>query len=84
MSPRAQRRGSVLPTLGALVDEAFEGGRLRGVAHPEDWPTPHDAPDLPGSIWDRAVGDVARDMLERPSLRFRALPPSIGSSPTGT
>jgi geranylgeranyl pyrophosphate synthase len=72
MSPRAHPWASVAPTLGALVDEALSTGRLRGVAHPEDWPEPHHAPALPASAWDAAVGEVARDILERPSRQFRA------------
>ena len=72
MSPRAQPRTLAVAALGALVDEALSPARLRGVAHPEDWPEPQEARALPSSMWDAAVGDVARDILERPSRKFRA------------
>jgi geranylgeranyl pyrophosphate synthase len=72
MSTRPQPRTSAGPSLSSLIEQALSAERLRGVAHPEDWPAPHAAPSLPPSVWDRAVGDVARDMLERPSRQFRA------------
>ena len=46
--------------------------RMHDVAHPEDWPEPTPAPGLPQEMWDRALGDVARDILGRPSRQFRA------------
>ncbi|HEX4403449.1 MAG TPA: polyprenyl synthetase family protein [Polyangia bacterium] len=72
MSTPAHSRTVAATTLGALVDEALSTSRLRGVAHAEDWPEPHHAPALPASAWDAAVGDLARDILERPSRQFRA------------
>lgn len=60
------------PRLALLVDDALGGERLDTVAHPEDWPQPDPSPALPRSFWDRALGDVARDILARPSHQFRA------------
>ncbi|MES1157676.1 MAG: polyprenyl synthetase family protein [Haliangium ochraceum] len=61
------------PTLAALVDDAL-GARLETVAHPEDWPEPEPSAlhEIPRPLWDHAIGDVARDILGRPSRQFRA------------
>ena len=72
MSTRTQPRATSVPVLTALVDAALAPARLIGAVHAEDWPTPHDAPALPASMWDGALGDLARDVLERPSRQFRA------------
>ena len=51
---------------------------LEHAAHVEDWPEqPTRLParrlaTLPRAVWDRALGDVARDILGRPSRQFRA------------
>ena len=49
-------------------------------AHPEDWPLAIGvgAAGLPAEIWDRALGDVARDILSRPSRQFRARLAELG------
>jgi geranylgeranyl pyrophosphate synthase len=64
--------------LPALVDEALSSIALEHAAHVEDWPdqpaSPASpiSPALPRSVWDDALGDVARDILGRPSRQFRA------------
>ncbi|HXI58925.1 MAG TPA: polyprenyl synthetase family protein [Polyangia bacterium] len=72
MSTRPQRRTAFDFTMDSLVDEALSPIRLLTVAHPEDWPEPQQAPALLPVMWDRAVGVVARDILDRPSRQFRA------------
>jgi geranylgeranyl pyrophosphate synthase len=57
----------------ALVTEALAPARLADVAHAEDWPNaPAAAAPLPGELWNRTIGDLARDILARPGRRFRA------------
>ena len=58
--------------LGALVDGALGPGRVLRAVHAEDWPDPTAAAGLPRALWERALGDVARDVLGRPSRQFRA------------
>jgi geranylgeranyl pyrophosphate synthase len=58
-------------SLAALVDDALATERLAAAAHPADWPEPDVPLDLPRELWSRALGDVARDILGRPSRRFR-------------
>jgi geranylgeranyl pyrophosphate synthase len=61
-------------TLASLVDDALAPGQLARAAHVEDWPFatgPARATALPQALWDRALGDVARDILARPSRQFR-------------
>ena len=58
--------------LSALVDAALAPARLAAAAHPEDWPDPPAAAALPRTLWNAALGDVARDILSRPSRQFRA------------
>jgi geranylgeranyl pyrophosphate synthase len=81
MSARPRPRTPAATGLSALVDEALASSALGRAAHFEDWPeqpvTPtwpasSAWPALPRAVWDRALGDVARDILGRPSRRFRA------------
>ena len=78
MSARPRRTTQSATGLPALVDEALSSIALGRAAHVEDWPEPPasaespTSPTLPPAIWDRAVGDVARDILGRPSRQFRA------------
>ena len=58
--------------LGALIDGALGPGRVLRAIHAEDWPDPTAAAGLPRAMWERALGDVARDVLGRPSRQFRA------------
>lgn len=55
-----------------MVDQALTPERLQALSHPEDWPRPAGAAALPAAIWERALGDIARDILSRPSHQFRA------------
>ena len=69
MSTRAQPRTSAAsPRCGALVDDALAPARLRGVAHPEDWPDPSCAAPLPR----RAVGRRRSATSRATSWRGRA------------
>jgi len=60
--------------LAALVDEALTPSVLEQQAHLDDWPlaSGSTAAELTAEIWDHALGDVARDILSRPSRQFRA------------
>ena len=74
---RARPRQSTLPATGlpALVDDALSSNAFERAAHVEDWPeqpASPTSPALPRAVWDRALGDVARDILGRPSRQFRA------------
>ncbi len=78
MSARTRQKRQATSGLPALVDEALSSMALERAAHEEDWPEPPASPASPGSsslpraVWDRALGDVARDILGRPSRQFRA------------
>jgi len=75
MSARPRQRVQAATGLPALVDEALSSMALERAAHIEDWPEQPAAPSEPGlprSVWDHALGDVARDILGRPSRQFRA------------
>ena len=67
-----------------MVDDALSPARLQAMAHPQDWP--EDSPDqggnvaeasalasapLPRATWEGALGEIARDILGRPSRQFR-------------
>ncbi|HVZ88620.1 MAG TPA: polyprenyl synthetase family protein [Polyangia bacterium] len=69
---RARRRDDA--SLAALVDDALAPTDLAALAHPEDWPLgAGGAPAaLPPEMWDRALGDLTREILARPSRQFRA------------
>jgi geranylgeranyl pyrophosphate synthase len=74
VNARASQRAVPQGRLTALVAEALAPARLERLAHVEDWP---DAPAsetgaLPRELWNRALGDPARDILARPGRRFRA------------
>lgn len=70
--PPARRRAET--RLSSLVDEALSASSLAAAAHAGDWPAAFadQAGALPREQWDRALGDVARDILSRPSRQFRA------------
>ena len=79
----AHPRQNTAPATGlpALVDEALSSAALGRAAHAEDWPEQARSsswpaspawPALPRAVWERALGDVARDILGRPSRQFRA------------
>ncbi len=72
MKTHPRPSGAAGTRLSALVDEAFAGRWLYAAAHGADWPDPTEAGPLPPALWDRALGDVARDILARPSRQFRA------------
>ena len=78
MSAHPRQRTPAATGLSALVDEALSSLALGRAAHAEDWPEqpmPSSwpvSPALPRAVWDRALGDVARDILGRPSRQFRA------------
>jgi geranylgeranyl pyrophosphate synthase len=75
MSARPRQRAQAATGLPALVDEALSSLALEQAAHAEDWPEQPAAstgPALPRAVWDQALGDVARDILGRPSRQFRA------------
>lgn len=74
---KALPRKSLIPesttaTLGVLVDVALAPERVLAAAHAEDWPDPTAAGALPRALWERALGEVTRDILGRPSRQFRA------------
>jgi geranylgeranyl pyrophosphate synthase len=61
------------PTFAEIVEQTLAPARLQELSHPEDWPEPpFSSAELPRGIWDRAIGDLARDILNRPSHQFRA------------
>lgn len=76
---RPMAREGTKTAMEFMVDRALSPERLHALAHPRDWPD-NDAdkgvaPEsgaLPRATWDAALGDVARDILCRPSRRFRA------------
>ena len=78
MSARPRRRTPAATGLPTLVDEALSSLALERAAHVEDWPeqppspAPQSSAALPRAVWERALGDVARDILGRPSRQFRA------------
>lgn len=72
MNARPQPRRQPTPTYADLVDQTLSSDRLQELSHPEDWPLPAARAALPRSTWERAVGDIARDILSRPSRQFRA------------
>jgi geranylgeranyl pyrophosphate synthase len=74
MSGRARPRPVNDARLAALVDDALAPPELEDWAHPEDWPLGPGGPaaGLANDIWDRALRDVARNILARPSRLFRA------------
>jgi len=69
-----------------MVDEALSPPRLQAMSHPQDWPEnfPEQGGNLAGATdaalasaplpratWEGALGEIARDILGRPSRRFR-------------
>jgi geranylgeranyl pyrophosphate synthase len=74
MNAKPRLRSATESKLAALVDEVLSPDRLEAVAHAEDWPEPptRQSASLPRELWDRALGDIARDILSRPSRQFRA------------
>jgi geranylgeranyl pyrophosphate synthase len=72
MSARPRQRTQAATGLPALVDEALSSMALERAAHVEDWPEQPASSTLPRTVWDRALGDVARDILGRRSRQFRA------------
>jgi geranylgeranyl pyrophosphate synthase len=74
MNRRVRPRRIEDARLAALVDEAFAPSELQQQAHLDDWPlaSGSTAAGLTAEIWEQALGDVARDILSRPSRQFRA------------
>ena len=74
MNADARARAVPEGRLAALVSDALAPQRLERLTHAEEWPEPlaPEAALLPRELWDRALGDVARDILARPGRRFRA------------
>jgi geranylgeranyl pyrophosphate synthase len=60
--------------LASLVDETLAPLQMETLANAADWPLGPGASGagLASEIWDRALGDVAREILVRPSRQFRA------------
>jgi len=76
MNARPRLKPDRPPTFAAvaaeLVEQTLAPERLQALGHPEDWPQPPDAPALAAATWDKALGDITRDILSRPSRQFRA------------
>lgn len=72
MTARPRPRTAAPAGFAAIADEALSPDCLLPGTHPEDWPEPTPFPELPRAIWDRALGDIARDILGRQSRQFRA------------
>jgi geranylgeranyl pyrophosphate synthase len=74
MNRRVRTRGVEEARLAALVDDALAPEALQAQSHLDDWPlaSGSTAAALTAETWDRALGDVARDILSRPSRQFRA------------
>jgi geranylgeranyl pyrophosphate synthase len=73
MNRRVHSRRLDEARLAALVDDALDPSELEQHAYVGDWPLPPGSASagLTTEIWDRALGDVARDILSRPSRQFR-------------
>ena len=61
-----------------MVGRALAPERLQALSHPEDWPRRATATALAPATWDRALADIARDILGRPSHQFRARMCALG------
>jgi geranylgeranyl pyrophosphate synthase len=75
VNARPRSRARAESRLAALVDEALAPARLEARAQAQDWPAvvrDLASPALPRGFWERALGEVARDILARPSRQFRA------------
>ncbi len=72
MNTRPRLNTAPATALSALVDRALSPEQLAAAVHAEDWPDPGAAAALPRELWGVALGDVARDILSRPSRQFRA------------
>jgi geranylgeranyl pyrophosphate synthase len=72
VNTRPRMDAAPVTALSALVDRALSPAELRAAVHAEDWPDPSAAAPLPRELWGLALGDVARDILSRPSRKFRA------------
>jgi len=79
--PRLERQPSFAAFAAELVERTLAPERLQSLCHPEDWPPPLNgtAPAsssptaaLSPATWERAVAEIARDILSRPSHQFRA------------
>jgi geranylgeranyl pyrophosphate synthase len=55
-----------------MVDQTLVPERLLALSHPEDWPQQVGTAVLSPATWDRALAEIARDILSRPSHQFRA------------
>jgi geranylgeranyl pyrophosphate synthase len=76
---RARARRQSDTRLAALVDDVLDPSALAELAHVEDWPLGAAATTaLPAATWDQALGDAAREILSRPSRRFRGRLAEIG------
>jgi geranylgeranyl pyrophosphate synthase len=71
VNPRTSLSAPRSTGLSALVDDTLGSERLVATAHGEDWPDPGAAGPLPPEVWSGALGNVARDILARPSRQFR-------------
>ena len=72
MNTRPSPKVPAPTALSALVDAALARAASGAAAHAEDWPDPSAAAALPRELWNAALGDVACDVLSRPSRLFRA------------
>ena len=74
MKTGVRQRAVTGTRLTALVDEGLMSDELSARAHPADWPSVVGGAAARGVErvhWDQALGDVARDILNRPSRFFR-------------
>lgn len=74
MKTGVRQRAVTGTRLATLVDEGLLSDQLAGRAHPGDWPSVVGegcARGVERVHWDRALGDIARDILGRPSRFFR-------------
>jgi len=77
---RLERQHAFAAFAAEMVERTLAPERLRALCHPEDWPrsprgtTPSDASSatLPAATWERALAEITRDILSRPSHQFRA------------
>jgi geranylgeranyl pyrophosphate synthase len=84
MSAWPRPRPAPPPSFAALAAEMVERTlapeRLQELCHPEDWPrradgtawSPSSSAMLSSATWERALAEIARDILSRPSHQFRA------------
>jgi geranylgeranyl pyrophosphate synthase len=68
---RPDRTATFAAAAADMLEQTLAPERLRALCHPEDWPQPGAGGSLARATWDRALGEIARDILSRPSRQFR-------------